>query len=106
MAWFVLCNHYARTAEMPKPLYVFCGGLQRVFFYCLPRSKEDNKTDKNKDVIVEDGEFKKSGDKESTNATSAQKTKFVCCQKPCAPGLRIHIKVESIDNKQHMEVWK
>jgi hypothetical protein len=57
---------------MPKRLYDFCGYLQRIFFCCFPPAKADGKVDKNKDVIVENGEFKKSEDQISTKATSIE----------------------------------
>ncbi|CAF1367815.1 unnamed protein product [Adineta steineri] len=101
MAWFVLCNHFISKAEMPKFLYIFSGLLQKkVFFYFFPPPKDD----KTKNVIVENGDLKKSEDKKSTQATGIQKTKCASCQKLFPSCFRRHIKVESIDKGQHTSV--
>jgi hypothetical protein len=73
LAWFVIYNYYTSKGEMPKRLYDFCGYLQRIFFFCcFPPAKADDETDKSKDVIVENDEFKKSEDQVSTKATSTE----------------------------------
>ncbi|CAF1555218.1 unnamed protein product, partial [Didymodactylos carnosus] len=98
MLWFVICNYFITKVRMPRLLYAFCELLQRV---STPRPKKDDKTDK-KDVIVENGEIKKSVDEESTKATRAQRMKCVCCQKLFVSCLQRHHRVESIDKKQHV----
>ena len=49
MGWFVVCNYYTSEAKMPKPLYAFCGLLQRVFICCFskPRDEEQSATTPN-----------------------------------------------------------
>jgi hypothetical protein len=104
MAWFVICNYYTCKGEMPNWLYDFCGRLQKIFFCCFPPAKKDEKTDQKKDVIVGNGEFKKSQDQEPAQATSAEKVKCVCCQRLFAPCLRKRVKVETIDTKPDISV--
>ncbi|CAF4393219.1 unnamed protein product [Rotaria sp. Silwood2] len=100
MVWFIICNHFTTKAEMPKSTYAFCGQLQKALCYCFPPPKEDDKTDKNKDVIVENGDIKKSDDKESTKVTNTQKMKCVSCQKLFSSCLQRRNRVENIDKKQ------
>ncbi|UJR07060.1 hypothetical protein I4U23_011348 [Adineta vaga] len=104
MVWFVVCNHFISKAEMPKLLYIFSGLLQKnVFRCCFPPPKED-KTITN--TIVENGEFKKSEDKESTQVTGIQKTKCISCQKLFPSCFRRQTKVESTDKELHTSVEK
>ena len=93
MAWFVVCNHYTTKTEMPKALYNFCGLLQRMFFCCFKPPKQDGRTDKKTDIIIEHGKFK-----------SVQKIKCILCQNIFASCLPKHNKVETIDEKQHTSV--
>ncbi|CAF1318946.1 unnamed protein product [Rotaria sordida] len=101
MVWFMICNHFTITSEMPKPIYAFCGQLQRVFFCCFPSSKEDGKTDKNKDVIIENGDIKKFDDIRSIQATNTQKMKCISCQNLFTVCLqKRNTKVGNSDKKQ------
>ncbi|CAF1276435.1 unnamed protein product [Rotaria sp. Silwood1] len=105
MVWFIICNHFATKAEMPKPIYAFCGQVQRTLCYCFPPPKEDVKTDKNKDVVVvENGDIKKFDDKESSKVTNTEKIKCVSCHELFAPCLKRRIKVENIDKEQDAAV--
>ncbi len=104
MAWFVVCNHFTTKAEMPKSLYSFCGSLQRVFYCCFPPPKEVDRTKENKDVLLENGQFKEPGDEETTKLTSTQKMKCVLCQNLFNSCLRRSIRVENIDKKEDTSV--
>ncbi|CAF4766747.1 unnamed protein product [Rotaria sp. Silwood1] len=105
MIWFIICNHFATKAEMPKPIYAFCGQVQRTLCYCFPPPKEDVKADKNKDVVVvENGDIKKFDDKESLKVTNTEKIKCVSCHELFAPCLKRRIKVENIDKEQDAAV--
>lgn len=75
MAWFVVCNFYTSKGEMPKPLYVFCGWLQRLFYCCFPRPKEDNKVNASKEGLLENGQFKNPDNKLSDGSNHDQDTK-------------------------------
>ncbi|CAF3192520.1 unnamed protein product [Rotaria sp. Silwood2] len=104
MVWFIMCNYFVTKAEMPKLLYVFCGVLQRILFYCFPPPKQGDKTKQNKDIVAETGEIKKSDDKDSTKATGTSKIKRVSFQIQSAPDVHTHNKVASIENTQHISV--
>ncbi|CAF1194699.1 unnamed protein product [Adineta steineri] len=97
MIWFVICNHFISKAEMPKFLYIFAGLLQKkVFLFCFPPPKDDKK----KDVIVNNDELKKSGDKESIQATIIQEKKCASCQKLLPSCFRRNAKVANIEKKE------
>ncbi|CAF3881768.1 unnamed protein product, partial [Rotaria sordida] len=104
MTWFIICNHFTIKNEMPKPLYAFCGQLQKVFICCFPPSQQDNKIDKNKDVIVENAEIKKSDDKETTQATNTQKMKCISCQKLFSSCRQRQSRVEIVNEKENNSV--
>ncbi|CAF3547015.1 unnamed protein product [Rotaria sp. Silwood1] len=104
MTWFIICNHFITKAEMPKPLFLFCGLLQRAFFYFFPKPKKDDKKESKKDVIVENGEIKKTNDEKNTKATATHKIECVSCQKLFSSCLQRHAKVESVNEKQEILV--
>ncbi|CAF4840870.1 unnamed protein product, partial [Rotaria sp. Silwood1] len=56
MTWFIMYNHFTAKAEMPKWLYTFCGLLQRVFCYCFPIPKQDDKSNQKKNAIADNSE--------------------------------------------------
>ena len=74
MAWFVVCNYFISKGEMPKSLYVFCGFFQKLPSYCVPKRKTNNETVIKKDVIVENGEFKKAENQVNAEAANSQAT--------------------------------
>jgi hypothetical protein len=88
MAWFMICNFYVSKGEMPQSLHDFSGYLQRGFFCCFPQPAKENNASTQKDVVVENGELKKSENQENTKSTNF-------------PPLQRHNKVESINMDQH-----
>ncbi|CAF0788447.1 unnamed protein product [Adineta steineri] len=89
MAWFLIYNYIVTKGEMVKSLYNFCGYLQRIFFCCFPRPKQNSKVDKKNDIIAENGEMKIFENQESTQ------------QMKCVSRLRKQNSIETMEMKQH-----
>ncbi len=60
MAWFTIYTYYVTKGEMPKWLYDFSGQLQQVPFCCFSPAKPNITTDQ-KNGIIENGKYEKSG---------------------------------------------
>jgi hypothetical protein len=82
---------------MSKPLYAFCGLLQRAFCCCCQSSKADKKTD----AIVENGEFNKAMDQDSTEAISTQNIKYVPDQNLYPSRFQRAIALQNINERQN-----
>ncbi|CAF3527304.1 unnamed protein product, partial [Rotaria sp. Silwood2] len=85
---------------MPKPLYTFCGLIQRALCYCFPRTKEDDKKYNKKDVIFDNGYIKKSYNKESLNETNIGTITFIGRRELSSSSLRKQANIKNAEKKQ------
>ncbi|CAF1236169.1 unnamed protein product [Rotaria magnacalcarata] len=104
MIWFIICNHLISKVEMPKPLYAFCGQLQRVLFYCFEPPKQDEKKTKRLDTVVENGGISKPVEEQNTNKISDSKMKCISCQKLFASCFPSCNRVESSEKNQNIKI--
>ena len=97
MVWFVICNHYASKGEMPKPLFAFCGLLQRGFVCCFspPPSSDDSKkvATAAKETPVQSGE-------QSAELTKDEKTRCASCRNCFVSCCRRRSKVQNAPAKE------